>query len=768
MVGRFGRRSLGLFFLSSSCDHVDAFQRDTILFGPGLPSSIHLRLGSRFRQRLPVSFLVSESPASEVLSPSPSERLSPTQPKECLCSFCGKHFSSKNNLFRHLKTEETCAARAGYDIISQEKELQTQRIALLVGYDFGCDDMNDSSANVAGRIIEDAFRRGLASKYRENDDSETRSRSTDAIQILSKSQTSVAKMRHRSLAQEAKCSAFGDVIVLSYNAPRLSQDLSNKARDSIRKRHVDEIIRQANDYLGKSRPSDFVTILSSCLLEEDSRLHAERGCSQRVYHYLMPLAWLPRGNEIAEWWLENQPNQTTENGSEMNSDVSSDNRRRRKRSFAGVKGEYLRAKTPPPAPSLRLIKEVLRQLESLDLNKDKMYDIKPDETRRNASGRFGLLATKERKCWHNYAAPKLAGNASPSHEPIWKALDRARIVDFFESETEDNEKDVIVVLEFRGEDFVEEQVRRLVGTAIAVSHGWLPKEFLKMSVCPSTCIETPLAPAGRLYFAGTRFLFEELANGGRNIFGDTDDDASTRWADNLRSRMLGRVNRKREYARLNDIEGIVCPRIRDSVEEIRMNEKEEEEMGPLRTSAPPSEYQLSLQLLRSILSSGKWPTTSLARSKIIQGTQNTHGSFTVLNPECKDKFAIPRANIIFPDLVKAVFDLENRLAEQIHQEDPSKQRRLPSSHCAVNACAKFAPHVDSGRGAGQSLSLIVGLGDYTGGDIVVENTSVDIRYSAHEFDGWRERHRTAKFQGERFSLVWFTPQATPINAIDKI
>ena len=34
-----------------------------------------------------------------------------------------------------------------------------------------------------------------------------------------------------------------------------------------------------------------------------------------------------------------------------------------------------------------------------------------------------------------------------------------------------------------------------------------------------------------------------------------------------------------------------------------------------------------------------------------------------------------------------------------------------SSHCAINYNAQFTPHVDSGRGSGQSLSMIVGLGD---------------------------------------------------------
>ena len=60
-------------------------------------------------------------------------------------------------------------------------------------------------------------------------------------------------------------------------------------------------------------------------------------------------------------------------------------------------------------------------------------------------------------------------------------------------------------------------------------------------------------------------------------------------------------------------------------------------------------------------------------------------------------------------------------------------------------------------GFGQRTSLIVGLGDYSGGALVVERVEKDIRYAPLEFDGWRERHWTLPFKGERFSLVWFTP-----------
>jgi len=112
-----------------------------------------------------------------------------------------------------------------------------------------------------------------------------------------------------------------------------------------------------------------------------------------------------------------------------------------------------------------------------------------------------------------------------------------------------------------------------------------------------------------------------------------------------------------------------------------------------------------------------------------------------------------RANELFPDLVEAIFDLERAIA-------PDRQA---STMVAINRRATFRPHTDAGAGFGQSNSLIVGLGDYAGGELAVEGTPVDIRFAPCTFDGWRERHWTLPFSGERFSLVWFTPAAASVQ-----
>jgi hypothetical protein len=139
-----------------------------------------------------------------------------------------------------------------------------------------------------------------------------------------------------------------------------------------------------------------------------------------------------------------------------------------------------------------------------------------------------------------------------------------------------------------------------------------------------------------------------------------------------------------------------------------------------------------------------------------EGQGGASGSFTV-GAMPGDRCEQPKSNLAFPELMKSAFELEIALFP--HRE--------PSSTIAINRNAQFRPHVDVGAGAGQSTSLIVGLGDYIGGELMVEGESHDIRYNPLEFDGWKQRHWTLPFTGERYSLVWFTPKGCDgIHGID--
>eukprot|EP00536_Pseudo-nitzschia_multiseries_P002329 jgi/Psemu1/183298/e_gw1.30.169.1 len=201
--------------------------------------------------------------------------------------------------------------------------------------------------------------------------------------------------------------------------------------------------------------------------------------------------------------------------------------------------------------------------------------------------------------------------------------------------------------------------------------------------------------------------------------------------------------------------------------------------------AVPEMYGDVLHHLRKLDASGEWPSTSSKRQLVmvsttdgIDETANVPGSLAIASAKAKrnehtnssaysyvegqggasGSFSVglmpggvykqPKANSMFPELVKAAFELERKLFPE----------REPSSTIAINRNAQFRPHTDSGAGAGQSTSLIVGLGAYSGGELMVEGDKHDIRYKAIEFDGWKQRHWTLPFKGERYSLVWFTPK----------
>jgi hypothetical protein len=50
------------------------------------------------------------------------------------------------------------------------------------------------------------------------------------------------------------------------------------------------------------------------------------------------------------------------------------------------------------------------------------------------------------------------------------------------------------------------------------------------------------------------------------------------------------------------------------------------------------------------------------------------------------------------------------------------------------------------------------MGDYSEGEVMVEGKPYGIRYNPLEFDGWKQLHWTSPFVGERYSLVWFSPE----------
>ena len=71
----------------------------------------------------------------------------------------------------------------------------------------------------------------------------------------------------------------------------------------------------------------------------------------------------------------------------------------------------------------------------------------------------------------------------------------------------------------------------------------------------------------------------------------------------------------------------------------------------------------------------------------------------------------------------------------------------------VNQNYLSQPHTDKGN---RGESCIIGFGDYSNGELVIEDQEVDIKNKLVFFNGSKSLHYTKPFTGNRFSLVFFS------------
>lgn len=94
----------------------------------------------------------------------------------------------------------------------------------------------------------------------------------------------------------------------------------------------------------------------------------------------------------------------------------------------------------------------------------------------------------------------------------------------------------------------------------------------------------------------------------------------------------------------------------------------------------------------------------------------------------------------FPELKKAIWALG-------HQIVPFRFTTVQ-----VNYNYKTKTHIDKNN---IGDSVIVGLGDYKGGNLLVEGKPYNIKYHPLMFNGSEMEHGTAPYTGNRYSLVYF-------------
>jgi hypothetical protein len=230
---------------------------------------------------------------------------------------------------------------------------------------------------------------------------------------------------------------------------------------------------------------------------------------------------------------------------------------------------------------------------------------------KTGGGRFGALGNRERRPWHNYADPELRGDASPNVEPVFRVVDRVRIVDFVDGVH--NQGEGVAILEFKGDAFLRQQVRHVVGAAVAMTHEWLPDDFVDKSTRVDTFVETPVAPPGRLFDAGSRFHFAEMRTKGRPLFdsnlGGTVITCSKfvnviEWIQQLLLENKAKEGASASEKKwLDNLKSIVAPRIQAQLALAQGHPPE-----PLSTDQVgnyPKSYQSVLTELRNIIISGR-------------------------------------------------------------------------------------------------------------------------------------------------------------------
>ena len=95
-----------------------------------------------------------------------------------------------------------------------------------------------------------------------------------------------------------------------------------------------------------------------------------------------------------------------------------------------------------------------------------------------------------------------------------------------------------------------------------------------------------------------------------------------------------------------------------------------------------------------------------------------------------------------------IYDEIIKLANSILPADFQYLSIQVNQNCQTNA------HKDNGN---VGLSAIIGFGDYSEGDLVVEDIPVSIKNRIVFFDGSLYTHWTKPFTGNRYSIVYHTP-----------
>ena len=294
-----------------------------------------------------------------------------------------------------------------------------------------------------------------------------------------------------------------------------------------------------------------------------------------------------------------------------------------------------------------------------------------------------------------------------------------------------------VVLTFQSleDGFLYKQLRKIVGLLVAVARGDVPDSYIQLALDENVVLPVPCAPvhlgaiADCIYSRKiTRAKFGEVGEI-KQPTGDRDNAVhfnsyrqheTAAWRAKLHAHMAelerstdggagGRWDQWVQQVLYEESSATCVTRMTRELTFYQSKQRGAPQgvRAPISTDVPPV-FRHMLCLLREAEQSGRWPASSVSRRNVIDKNSRRGESFALGRMPAHLKQ--PTANELFPELLQAAIALEHILL-------PS---RPASSTIVVNKHAQFKPHKDSGAGAGQHVSMIAGLGEYSGGELVVE------------------------------------------------
>ena len=629
--------------------------------------------------------------------------------------------------------------------------------------------------------------------------------------------TSATHLRHPCLAQENTCHAARDVIGVNYRggpAPKAIHGKINFLIDEIQML-VDKkvMISQKGEMSDGSSSSSLecIKIFGVQCLDASTHFHAEMSCTQRAYQYVIPIHWIDDSIETKAWIysrIEKQ-NLTVDADGQCPTTATSG---------SSTPLSLVRLKKILKLIESRDVTKIGTSAPSAIASAGRYGNLCKKERRpfHNFCGACSnpSLESSEERCSRSIWA-------NPSNEHAWRRIDKFRLEGFSLNDDTpyiilEIRGDGFVIQEIR------RIVATIVAVSNGwlpiefLESATDPNITIETPIAPSQLLYLSSTRFHFLDLVLPSPLFGEADNNDRSALwlislrqtimqqhAHTLKIVDVRWLDALRNqvcpRILSALNSERiklgkrlikEQISLQDDENDADATV---VEKSSFN-------GNAQICLPiaPEPYQKTVSLLHELCRQSKWPRTSDARSRFIRPPNHgkmtrgdneevsTHnpmkevrpniaskfrgelmqcGSFTVVNPK-RFQGKVPAVNEQFSALVEALFELEEYCLSECQRDALDENyttavggdttTKTSSTHCIVNRNVAFTPHFLPGS-KGRN-STIVGLGDYAGGEFIVDGKQYEIRYQPLRYDGWKQISSTKSFQGERFSLVWFTPE----------